>query len=141
MLRVKNPPRGRSLPVLGHLQPYAWFSSHCGRASVISYTHEIGILVPFTSCFYSGVTLANSNPLSKIALDRYGFQFLASFHLQALPWKKRQKKQNSNLLFQVFQNYFAAWDSITKSCPDLHRLELLTYMVVKIIACHSFHRL
>lgn len=99
MLRVKNPPE-EGVKYVRLASPSANANHMHGFhlavvVCVISYAHEIGILVPFTWCFYSAVTLANSTPLSKIAHDRYGFQFLASLNVSpsGSPLEKKQKKQ------------------------------------------------
>lgn len=119
MLRVKNPPE-EGVKYVRLASPSANANHMHGFhlavvVCVISYAHEIGILVPFTWCFYSAVTLANSTPLSKIAHDRYGFQFLASLNVSpsGSPLEKKQKKQtktkkkSSFLSFQVLQNVFS----------------------------------
>lgn len=121
MLRVKNPPE-EGVKYVRLASPSANANHMHGFhlavvVCVISNAHEIGILVPFTWCFYSAVTLANSTPLSKIAHDRYGFQFLASLNVspsgsplekkQKKPKPKQTKKKSSSILsFQVLQNVF-----------------------------------
>ena len=121
MLRVKNPPE-EGVKYVRPTSPSANANHMHGFhlsvvVCVISYAHEIGILVPFTWCFYSAVTLANSTPLSKIAHDRYGFQFLASLNVSpsGSPSEKKNKKKtkpkqkkSSILSFQVLQNFVQA---------------------------------
>ena len=112
MLRVKNPPE-EGVKYVRPTSPSANANHMHGFhlsvvVCVISYAHEIGILVPFTWCFYSAVTLANSTPLSKIAHDRYGFQFLASLNVSpsgSPSEKKNKKKPNQNKKKAAFSRF------------------------------------
>lgn len=127
MLRVKNPRKeGAEYVSLASLRPppaICAISFSLGVCvSVISYTPEVGIWMPFTWCFYSAVTLFNrphfkNSPWSIKALN---FLQASTVHLQVLPWKKTHTHTHSHMTFS--RTVLPLSESYSTKCVNFYDL-------------------